>query len=658
LVETVDTIVGRRARSEQQASRKQKDTRSKSTRHDVPPPLAFALALAEWTFDNNRRSDSRLEREHPMFHHRSGVAALAVVLIGILPSFAATPDTPPSEARAGVSKDGPVANRRSAPAEPAALAKPGSAAGSGELKPAATDAAAPTARGGVAWLPLSNLPPAKIIPNLCTLRYRVSTTSPQCQAFVDQGLGYFYSYVWLEAVRSFETATQIDPDCAMAWWCLSRALDQYGKHDQATQALLRADTRKARASDREQQLILALMQQKGQAPGAGDGEARKKAAIATIDNLLAIYDDEEAWYFRAQLAGGAGGFGGQVSAVPYYKALRRINPLHPGANHELVHFYENYRRPALGLPYAEKYIESSPGIPHAFHMQAHLATRLGRWKVTSDRSARAIELERAYHAEMGVKPAQDQQYSHHLEVLLLSLIHDGRFTEARAIEGEAKAAKLKIAKTLFRLHLAERARDDALRVVEEIRKNDKQQGSYLAALVYLKTDDNARALSEIEVLQEEFQHRQGGKADKELELRLWETEGIYLCQTGAAEPGLKLLARCVERTKDDFSHHSWGNGAYYMEAWGAAALRSHKDAVAEEAFLEALAHDTGSVRAALGLQVLCERQGRSDEAKRYGELANRCWGRAEVRHLEAERTALQIDSTATAAASAARAATP
>src|SRR5262249_3729165 len=147
-----------------------------------------------------------------------------------------------------------------------------------------------------------------------------------------------------------------------------------GKGSKATEALLKADALKAHASHREQQLILASMQAKGQAPGVGDGEARKKAAVATLDNLLAVYDDdEEAWYFRAPLAGGAGGFGGLVPAVPYYKALLRINPLHPGANHELVHFYENYKRPALGLPYAEKYIESSPGIPHPFHMQAHLA---------------------------------------------------------------------------------------------------------------------------------------------------------------------------------------------------------------------------------------------------------------------------------------------
>src|SRR5207237_5344469 len=36
-------------------------------------------------------------------------------------------------------------------------------------------------------LPLCGLPPAKLIPNLCVVKYRISTASPQCQAFFDQG---------------------------------------------------------------------------------------------------------------------------------------------------------------------------------------------------------------------------------------------------------------------------------------------------------------------------------------------------------------------------------------------------------------------------------------------------------------------------------------
>lgn len=491
-------------------------------------------------------------------------------------------------------------------------------------------------------MPMTGLAPSKLVPDLCVLRYRVSTQSPECQAFFDQALGYYYSYVWMEAARSFETATRHDPDCAMAWWGLSRALEQWKRGDH-TKALLKADALRDKASHREQQLILARMQEKGQAPDVGNADARKKAAIATLDNMLAMYDDdEEAWMARAMLAGGAGLFGGQASAVPFYKALLHVNPLHPGANHELLHFYENFRRPALGWIYAENYIKSSPGIPHPFHMQAHLGMRIGRWDKTSDRSARAIELERAYHKSLNVKPNEDAQYPHHLETLMRSLTHDGRFAEARAIKKEVWDIGWRHWDVWFRLHLAERDWDEAMKIVDHFRRHDKLLASYFAALVYLKQGEPMQALPEIEVLQQAYQQK---KEDRQLEMRLWETQGWFMCQTGAAEAGLRLLAKTVERTKSDYYHHAWGNGAYYMETWGIAALHAGKLDAAEEAFLESLAHDAGSVRAALGMQVLCERQGRTDEAERFGDLARRCWKKAAPDTLAAELAYLKGELT-------------
>jgi tetratricopeptide (TPR) repeat protein len=474
-------------------------------------------------------------------------------------------------------------------------------------------------------LPMCGLPPSKLAPNLCVLKYRISTSSPECQAFFDQGLGYFYSYVWMEAARSFETACKYDPDCAIAWWALSRGLERFGKPG-ANDALKKAQALLPRASHRESLLITARLEEKGMLPGVGDPEARKKAAIKTIDTLLALYDDdEEGWYYRAQLAGGSNLFGGQVASVPFYKALLRINPLHPGANHELVHFYENMKRPALGWPYAEKYIESSPGIPHAFHMQAHLATRLGRWDKTTDRSSKAIQLERDYHKFMGVKPSEDQQYAHHLETLMRGLIHDGRFSEARKLKQECLADKIKHPQLWFALNLAERDFTEALKYANDERKKDKITGSYLAAQVYLTMKDPARAAPEVAVLQEAYQNK---RYDKKLELQLWEVLGMLMCQQGQAEGGLKLLAKAVARTKDDYGHHAWGNGAYYMEAWGIAALGCNKLETAEEAFLEALAHDPGCFHAALGMQIICERLGRTEEAARFAELAQRCWRHA------------------------------
>ena len=404
---------------------------------------------------------------------------------------------------------------------------------------------------------MCQLTPAKLLPKQCSLTYRISTDSAKCQEFFDQGMGFYYSYVWMEASRSFETACKHDPECALAWWALSRALERYSRPaNEGT--LKKAQALMPKASHREQLLIQARLEEKGLWPNVGNDEARKKAAIKTLDTLLALYDDdEEGWYQRAQLGGGSGLFGGQVSSVPFYKALLQVNPMHPGGNHELLHFYEKMKRPALGWTYAEKYIESSPGIPHAWHMQAHLATRIGRWDKTVDRSTKAIELQREYHKVMKVKPSEDSQYAHHLEMLMRGLIHDGRFAEARKLKLECIAEKIKHPQVWFRLHLAEGDWDSALKIARDERKRDKVGGCYMLALVYLKKHDPSRVAPEVAVLQEAYQTK---RYDKKLELQLWEVLGVLECQLGHPEGGLKLLAQAVERVKGDYSYHQWGNG--------------------------------------------------------------------------------------------------
>jgi hypothetical protein len=39
----------------------------------------------------------------------------------------------------------------------------------------------------------------------------------------------YYSYVWIEAARAFETALTHDPDCAYAWLMLNRSLEKFGR---------------------------------------------------------------------------------------------------------------------------------------------------------------------------------------------------------------------------------------------------------------------------------------------------------------------------------------------------------------------------------------------------------------------------------------------
>jgi tetratricopeptide (TPR) repeat protein len=507
-------------------------------------------------------------------------------------------------------------------------------------------------------LPLTNLPPSKLFPNLCVYRYQVTTSSALCQQYCDQGFGFYASYVWIEAARSFETALKHDPDCALAWLGLHKSLEKWGKGKPpsanpllamtGTTAQVKLPDRWAKApkdytlemakqamskaSHREQLLITARLQEKGNWPDVKPDE-RKKKATATLDELITLYDDdEEGWFARAQIAEGTN------AAVPYYKSLLRLNPLHPGANHELVHHFENIQRPVLGWPFAEKYMASSPGIPHAFHMQAHLAMRVGKWANTTDWSYRAYKMEKEYHQFQGVLPNDDHQFNHHLETLTRGLVHEGRFLEAKMLQEEAIGYDYKFYPEWFRTAMTQHDWPAAQKLIETMRKTDRLGAAYYAAIVALEQRNHPRVEAELEVLR---QAAAAKKSDTKIGYRVWEIQARFYCQLGQGEAGVKLFHRIVEKTKNDFNHHAWGGGAYYMEQWGVAALEAGLASEAEEAFQEALAHDAGSVRGALGLWAVCERLGRMDEAGRYMKLARRCWARASVVDFDRLQTDLQ-----------------
>ncbi len=444
----------------------------------------------------------------------------------------------------------------------------------------------------------------------------------------------------MEAVRSFETAVRHDPKCAMAWWGLSRAMAKYSRTRKThTRALEKAQELMPKASAREQMLIKSRLQEYGLLPElkGKKREEKFKAAIGTLNDMLAIYpEDEEAWFYRGYLEVRAGN--GASSAVPFYKALLKINPDHPAANHELVHFYERFRRPALGWTHALGYMRSSPKIPHAWHMQAHLAMRLGRWKETTNWSVKAVELQEAHHKYQGVSPRSDSQFSHHLEILLISLTHDGRFEEADALRRKCEKYGFRHNLRWFQLDMAKRDWSSAMTLANTAYRRDRTTRAYLRAMVHYAKEDLNPALHETEVVRAAHKKR---PKDQRLEKRYWTVDGIAKCRKGNVNEGLKQLKKLVDWSKDDYRAHSWGGGAYYMLIWGKEALRAGRFDVAEEAFLEAIAHDPGNVYGCLGMQAICEVQDRKYEAKRFADIAERSWAKASSTSLLLERTAMR-----------------
>ena len=84
-------------------------------------------------------------------------------------------------------------------------------------------------------LPRTRLRPANYVPNLCQFQYPVGTRSADCRRFVDQALGYYYSYVWIEAARSAETAPPVRPRMRYAWLVLHKGWKEWqpGRLDRA-----------------------------------------------------------------------------------------------------------------------------------------------------------------------------------------------------------------------------------------------------------------------------------------------------------------------------------------------------------------------------------------------------------------------------------------
>src|SRR5829696_1986465 len=60
--------------------------------------------------------------------------------------------------------------------------------------------------------------------NLGSLHHAITTKSPEAQRYFDQGLRLTYGFNHEEAVRSFERAVQLDPDCAMCHWGIAYGL--------------------------------------------------------------------------------------------------------------------------------------------------------------------------------------------------------------------------------------------------------------------------------------------------------------------------------------------------------------------------------------------------------------------------------------------------
>jgi tetratricopeptide (TPR) repeat protein len=459
------------------------------------------------------------------------------------------------------------------------------------------------------------------------LSYRITTTSPEAQAYFEQGLRCMHAYVVPahaknSACAAFQQAAALDPSCAMAYWGLSFCGGApLSKNDAAQRAV---ELAQKNGTDEEKRItVTRLIELTG----------KEEAFFDALDGTIAAYpQDVELWVWRGRHFGGYDlGGGNKIESLPFQLGAHRLKPEHPAPNHELIHGYEMINRPALGWPFTEGFRRSAPNMPHANHMQAHLAMRLGRWQ-------EAIDCTRASRRK-SLEGFPELDASHHIDILIRALAHEGRFTEAFA-EPKAYRDGLPWARLLQLKHDL-----DALAEWGVKRSAvNSPDGAYISALVHLERNDPWGARPFADKVVEQW------KKNPDDLYRYSEVEGRYMVQTGKVDEGLSMLRVAADKAARDNGLHGWGGGSYMMEQWGIAALQAHRWDEAELAFTEAIAHEHGSILGALGLQIVAEQRRDSTVARSYAARAGAIWRGADPGAFDRQLTRLRSLASATVAA--------
>ena len=266
------------------------------------------------------------------------------------------------------------------------------------------------------------------------------TTSKEAQAFYGQGLAYLHSFVWIEAARSFHEALRHDPNLALAHVGLSYCYVELSKAADAKQAIERARTLAANASDHVKRHVEARALQMA-AEDAPRDTARLAAYRKSLDAAIAAFPGDVELVLKRGMAESPDpaerGQGSVLASVPYYERALKLAPNYPAAQHYLAHAYENNARMKEAVDAAASYAAQAAGIPHALHMHGHELRRSGRVAEAIARFEAADKIQRDYLAKEKIPAELDWHHAHNLDLLAASYQYLGQMRKAEGLLKQA-----------------------------------------------------------------------------------------------------------------------------------------------------------------------------------------------------------------------------
>jgi len=278
-------------------------------------------------------------------------------------------------------------------------------------------------QGVVGWVPQEVLErPLPLRHDIGNLHEKVTTPSAEAQAFYDQGLNYFASYVWIEAARSFHQALRLDPSLSPAYVGLCDVYVQLQDVPAARAALEKAQSLsgKITGAERQRMEIRARLVDFLEDKQNLDKFVAYRKAI--YDALMASPSDPGLWILRgfADEGPGAGhGQTGDLDSIAFYQTALVVSPNNSAAHHYLAHSYENIGRTDEALYHSEAYLRVSSSIPHAHHMRGHELRRAGRIEDAVEEFRKANDLESAYYRAEHIPAEYDWHRPHNLSLLAM-----------------------------------------------------------------------------------------------------------------------------------------------------------------------------------------------------------------------------------------------
>jgi tetratricopeptide (TPR) repeat protein len=289
-------------------------------------------------------------------------------------------------------------------------------------------------------------PAPMILDGLGSYHQGVTTSSPEAQAYFDQGLRLVYAFNHIEAEYAFREATRLDPACAMCYWGI--ALTQGSNYNSPTdaerekvayaaiqEALRRAD----RVTPRERATIEALAKRHSTAPGAERAALDRAYADAMREVVRRFPDDLDAAALLADALMNLRPWdlwkpdGTMQPETPEILAtlerVIRANPGHPGALHLYIHAVEAGPDPKRGEMAADQLRPVMPAAGHLVHMPSHIYLRIGRYADAVDVNVQAVKADREYLAKRTASSYTALYYPHNLDMLWQAASMDGRGAE-------------------------------------------------------------------------------------------------------------------------------------------------------------------------------------------------------------------------------------